>query len=200
MLIGAVAPWNNQTVYPGNTGGDWIKYFQDILLQCGANGCDGITLHTYTHGANPTLILDNSKLPDFPHYHCHFQAYRDFMQAIPVNMRHLPVYITETDQGGAWETQIEAGSRQPTPRSTVGIVRTRSRFRHWCFTAGRSWTAGISRGKKASLRTFATRCGTITAGRRKRNNLNLYPRRLASLSLSPSAPRLNCTMPMSPKT
>ncbi len=103
VMIGAVAPWNNQTVYPGNTGGDWIKYFQDILLQCGANGCDGITLHTYTHGANPTLILDNSKLPDFPHYHCHFQAYRDFMQAIPVNMRHLPVYITETDQGGAWE-------------------------------------------------------------------------------------------------
>ena len=103
VLIGAVAPWNSQTVYPGNASGDWIKYFQDILLQCGATGCDGITLHTYTHGANPTLILDNSKLPNFPNYSCHFQAYRDFMQAIPVNMRHLPVYITETDQGGPWE-------------------------------------------------------------------------------------------------
>lgn len=103
VLIGAVAPWNSQTVYPGNASGDWIKYFQDILLQCGATGCDGITLHTYTHGANPTLILDNSKLPNFPNYFCHFQAYRDFMQAIPVNMRHLPVYITETDQGRPWE-------------------------------------------------------------------------------------------------
>ena len=103
VLIGAVAPWNSQTMYPGNPSGDWIKYFQDILLQCGASGCDGIALHTYTHGANPTLILDNSKLPDFPQYHCHFQAYRDFMHAIPVNMRHLPVYITETDQGGPWE-------------------------------------------------------------------------------------------------
>ena len=103
VLIGAVAPWNSQTVYPGNASGDWIKYFQDILLQCGATGCDGITLHTYTHGANPTLILDNSKLPNFPNYSCHFQAYRDFMQAIPVNMRHLPVYITETDQGRPWE-------------------------------------------------------------------------------------------------
>ena len=103
VLIGAVAPWNCQTVYPGNASGDWIKYFQDILLQCGATGCDGITLHTYTHGANPTLILDNSKLPNFPNYFCHFQAYRDFMQAIPVNMRHLPVYITETDQGRPWE-------------------------------------------------------------------------------------------------
>ena len=103
VLVGAVAPWNTQTVYPGNPNGDWVKYFQDILLQCGASGCDGITLHTFTHGANPTLILDNSKLPDFPQHHCHFQAYRDFMQAIPVNMRHLPVYVTETDQGGPWE-------------------------------------------------------------------------------------------------
>ncbi len=103
VLVGAVAPWNTQTVYPGNPNGDWVKYFQDILLQCGANGCDGITLHTFTHGANPTLILDNSKLPDFPKHHCHFQAYRDFMHAIPVNMRHLPVYVTETDQGGPWE-------------------------------------------------------------------------------------------------
>ena len=103
VLIGAVAPWNTQTVYPGNPNGDWIKYFQDILLQCGASGCDGITLHTFTHGANPTLILDNSKLPGFPQHHCHFQAYRDFMHAIPVNMRQLPVYVTETDQGGPWE-------------------------------------------------------------------------------------------------
>jgi len=103
VLVGAVAPWNTKTVYPGNPSGDWIKYFQDILLQCGASGCDGITLHTFTHGANPTLILDNSKLPDFPQHHCHFQAYRDFMHAIPVNMRHLPVYITETDQTGPWE-------------------------------------------------------------------------------------------------
>ena len=103
VLIGAVAPWNDQTTYPGNPGGDWIKYFQDILLQCGASGCDGITLHTFTNGGNPTLILDNSKLPERPQYHCHFQAYRDFMQAIPVNMRHLPVYITETDQCGPWE-------------------------------------------------------------------------------------------------
>ncbi len=103
VLVGAVAPWNTQTVYPGNPNGDWIKYFQDILLQCGASGCDGITLHTFTHGANPTLILDNSRLPDFPQHHCHFQAYRDFMHAIPVNMRHLPVYVTETDQSGPWE-------------------------------------------------------------------------------------------------
>lgn len=103
VLVGAVAPWNNQTTYPGNPSGDWVRYFQDILLQLGPNGCDGVTLHTYTHGPEPTLILDSSKLQNFPQHHHHFQAYRDFMHAIPANMRHLSVYITETDQGGPWE-------------------------------------------------------------------------------------------------
>lgn len=102
VLIGAVAPWNTQTSYNGNPTGDWIKYFQDILLLLGPSECDGITLHTYTHGADPALIRDDSKLQRFPTHHYHFLAYRDFMQAIPHNMRLLPVYITETDQVAAW--------------------------------------------------------------------------------------------------
>ncbi|HAJ36310.1 MAG TPA: hypothetical protein DCL15_11510, partial [Chloroflexi bacterium] len=31
VLVGAVAPWNTQTIYPGNPNGDWVQYFQDIL-------------------------------------------------------------------------------------------------------------------------------------------------------------------------
>ena len=35
VVIGAVAPWNTDTSYPGNDqhpkGGDWIKYFVDLL-------------------------------------------------------------------------------------------------------------------------------------------------------------------------
>ncbi len=103
VLVGAVAPWNTHTSYNGNPSGDWIKYFQDILLLLGPSECDGITLHTYTHGADPALIRDDSKLQRFPQHHYHFLAYRDFMQAIPHNMRQLPVYITETDQVAAWE-------------------------------------------------------------------------------------------------
>ncbi|HXF61087.1 MAG TPA: hypothetical protein VNK95_05690, partial [Caldilineaceae bacterium] len=31
VLVAAVAPWNNQTVYPGNPRGDWVQYFADVL-------------------------------------------------------------------------------------------------------------------------------------------------------------------------
>ncbi|HRJ42489.1 MAG TPA: peptidoglycan recognition family protein, partial [Caldilineaceae bacterium] len=103
VLVAPVAPWNTDTTYNGNPSGDWIKYFQDILLLLGPSECDGIALHTYTHGSDPALIRDDSKLQRFPQYHYHFLAYRDFMQAIPHNMRHLPVYITETDQAAPWE-------------------------------------------------------------------------------------------------
>ncbi len=103
VLMGAVCPWNTHTVYPGNPRGDWLKYFQDILLLVGPNECDGLTLHAYTHGANPALIVDESGVNGFAHSAYHFQIYRDFMEAIPHNMRHLPVYITEADQGQPWE-------------------------------------------------------------------------------------------------
>lgn len=106
VLVGAVAPWNNQTQYPGNPLGDWVQYFVDILNLLGPDGCDGFTLHTYTHGDNPNLITDPAKMdPPFSHRHYHFLAYRDFMQAVPANMRHLPAYITETDQDVEWRNE-----------------------------------------------------------------------------------------------
>lgn len=106
VLVGAVAPWNNQTKYPGNPNGDWVQYMQDILRLLGPLGCDGITLHTYTHGADPNLIHDASKMnPPFQNRHYHFFTYRDFMNAIPADMRHLPVYLTETDQDVPWLDQ-----------------------------------------------------------------------------------------------
>ncbi|MBX2998213.1 MAG: N-acetylmuramoyl-L-alanine amidase [Caldilineaceae bacterium] len=103
VLIGAVCPWNTHTVYPGNPHGDWIKYFQDILMLIGPNECDGITLHAYTHGADPALILDDSPVDAFPQHASHFQVYRDFMYAIPSNLRHMPIYITEANQSQPWE-------------------------------------------------------------------------------------------------
>jgi hypothetical protein len=99
VLVGAVAPWNNQTQYPGNPNGDWVRYFQDILTLLGPKQCDGFTLHAYTHGDDPGLIYSEAKMnPPFQDYHYHFFTYRDFMNAVPANMRHLPAYITETDQ------------------------------------------------------------------------------------------------------
>lgn len=103
VLIGAVAPWNNQTIYAGNPNGDWVQYFVDILRLVGADSCDGIALHTYTHGSDPNLISDERRMdPPFQQRRYHFRTYQDFMRAIPSNMRHLPVYITETDQDDPW--------------------------------------------------------------------------------------------------
>ncbi|MGB5048409.1 MAG: M23 family metallopeptidase [Caldilineaceae bacterium] len=104
VLVGAVAPWNNNTAYPGNPNGDWVQYFQDILTALRPENCDGITLHTYTHGTDPALVVSPAKMdPPFQDRHYHFLAYQDFMQAIPQNMRHLPVYITEADEDHPWE-------------------------------------------------------------------------------------------------
>ncbi|NOZ71691.1 MAG: hypothetical protein GXP38_07220 [Chloroflexi bacterium] len=105
VLVGAVAPWNPLTQYPGNENGDWIKYFVDILTMLGRDGCDGIAIHTYTHGTDPDLIDSEARMESFPNRRYHFRAYQDFMQAIPWNMRDLPVYITETDQDEPWRNE-----------------------------------------------------------------------------------------------
>ncbi len=100
VLVAAVAPWNILTTYPGNELGDWVQYFVDVLTLIGPAHCDGITLHAYTHGANPDFITSELRMqPPYDAHHWHFRVYQDFMKAIPETMRYLPVYITETDQG-----------------------------------------------------------------------------------------------------
>ena len=104
VIVGAPAPWNNQTAYDGNPHGDWCKYLTDILTILGPANCDGISIHTYTHGSNPEFIYNEYKMGDerFRNREYHFRTYRDFMQAIPNSMRALPVYLTETDQDEPW--------------------------------------------------------------------------------------------------
>ncbi len=106
VVTGAVAPWNNQVTYPGNPTGDWVRYFTDLLAALGAIGLDGISLHTYTHGSDPALITDKGTMNvPFQNRFYNFQAYRDFMNAVPAAMRGLPAYLTETDQDVAWLDQ-----------------------------------------------------------------------------------------------
>lgn len=104
VLVGAVAPWNNNTTYPGNPNGDWVQYLHDILARLGPTGSDGVAINTYTHGSDPGLILDDTRLdPPFQNRYYQFRTYRDFMGAVPEDMRHLAVYITASDQDVAWE-------------------------------------------------------------------------------------------------
>lgn len=98
VIVGAVAPYNISTKYPGNMGGDWIKYFEDVLAACRVY--DGIAVHCYTRSQDPASVQSEAKMgAPYDHWHSGFRAYRDFLEAIPINKRHLPIYITETNPG-----------------------------------------------------------------------------------------------------
>ncbi len=103
VLVGPVAPWNTQTIYPGNPNGDWVQYFQDILQILGPAGCDGFALHAYTGGNAPELIVSPARLaPPFQTRHQQFRCYQDFLLAVPETMRHLPAFLTEVGQIEPW--------------------------------------------------------------------------------------------------
>ncbi|MEA3406593.1 MAG: LysM domain-containing protein [Chloroflexota bacterium] len=102
VLTAAVGPWNTQTTYESNPSGDWVVYFRDVLEQLEGK-LDGMALHTYGRSANPAHIVSEACMdPPFDHRRKMFRTYVDFMEAIPQSLRHLPVYITETDQNIAW--------------------------------------------------------------------------------------------------
>ena len=106
VLVGAVAPWNTQTIYPGNPNGDWVQYFHDILAVLGVDNCDGFALHAYTHGSDPSLLASQARMaPPFQSRHQHFRAYTDFLGAVPAEMRQLPAVIAEAGQAQPWVNQ-----------------------------------------------------------------------------------------------
>lgn len=103
VVMGAVGPWNIQTIYPENPGGDWIVYFRHVLDRL-AGKVDGIAIHTYGRDGNPAAIASEARMaPPYHHRRSMFRTYQDFMEAIPAGSRHLPVYITETNENIAWE-------------------------------------------------------------------------------------------------
>ncbi len=102
VIVGAVAPWNIETAYPGNESGDWCTYLTDVLAAVGDP--DAISLHAYTHGPDPILISSEQTMdPPFQHRRYHFRVYRDFLVAVPQWLRTVPIYITEANQDGVWE-------------------------------------------------------------------------------------------------
>ena len=134
VLIGSVAPWNNLTKYDGNPNGDWVQYFGDILKLLGPQNCDGITVHAYTHSSNPAEIYTDQFMDSpFNRYQFNFRTYRDFMNAVPASMRHLPAYITETDQDQPWKDEnnswvqraygeIDAWNKQPGKQQIRALI------------------------------------------------------------------------------
>lgn len=151
VVPGATGPYNIETNYPANPTGNWVKYFQDILVALQGQ-CDGIAIHTYSRGQNPGDITNQDKYP--PPYHNNYRgflAYQNFMQAIPSGMKTLPVYITETqplindapnwlNQNTGWVTAAFAEINRWNSVSSNQAIQALTMFRwlntdpHWCFS------------------------------------------------------------------
>jgi hypothetical protein len=81
----------------------FVQYHVRVLELLGQGGLDAIAVHTYTHGTDPALVVDEAHMgPPYEAYHYNFRAYRDYLNAHPAWARSLPVYITETDQVDPW--------------------------------------------------------------------------------------------------
>ncbi len=103
VITAAVRPWSAQTCYPGNSNGDWVVYFADMLAELGT-ATDGVALHASTRDADPASVTSDARLgPPFEGRRAGFRVYRDFLAAVPDALLGLPVYITEADQDVAWE-------------------------------------------------------------------------------------------------
>lgn len=91
VIPAPIGPWNTET-------GHWMEYFKTVMRLVEGR-CDGIGLHTYTHGHDPHLIYSDMRMaPPNQEYQFNFLAYRDFLKNVPASMRSLPVLITEATQ------------------------------------------------------------------------------------------------------
>ncbi|MBI4575138.1 MAG: hypothetical protein HY722_02620 [Planctomycetes bacterium] len=103
VVVQATAPWNAETGY-------WLDYHEEVLRRIGPLGCDGLAVHTYTHGPETWRITRDELAPggagpvwpQFPDAHFDFLSYRDFLRRVPPSMRHLPVWCTETNPDRPW--------------------------------------------------------------------------------------------------
>lgn len=103
VLIAASGPWNNELKYDGNANGDWVQYFADTIDLIG-DACDGYSIHSYTHGYDVNLVTSSARM-DWPFHNRYYEfyTYRDYCEAIPPELRYLPVYLTEANGNGPWQ-------------------------------------------------------------------------------------------------
>lgn len=151
VVPGATGPYNIETNYPANPTGNWVKYFQDILVALQGQ-CDGIAIHCYSRGQNPGDVTNQDKYPaPYQNNYRGFLAYRNFIQAVPAGMKNLPVYLTETqplindapnwlNQNTGWVTAAFAEINRWNAVSGNQAIQALAMFRwlntdpHWCFS------------------------------------------------------------------
>ena len=101
VIVAAPAPYNNQTQYPTNPTGDWVRYWVDILTACGT--VDAVALHAYSSSHDPAIITSDAKMgkpgEPFAHLSSEFHTYHDFLLAMPKRLWGIPIYMTEANPG-----------------------------------------------------------------------------------------------------
>lgn len=110
VLTAAIAPWDI------TSGIDWLAYYNRMLLA--VHACDGLAVHGYTHGADPDLVwsMEKSKEGWFWHFPVIYQT----LEYIPAKFAHLPVHVTETNQGDNGWVDTNSGWVQEAYNSIEG--------------------------------------------------------------------------------
>ncbi len=84
----------------------WLDYWREMLSYIAANGgCDGLAVHAYTRSSKPEDITSTAKMgPPLERQYSGFWTYLDALDAVPVSMALLPVFITEFNEliEGGW--------------------------------------------------------------------------------------------------
>ncbi len=80
----------------------FLDYWAQVVQALGSEQ-DGFILHAYTHGSDPNLIFSEQRMdPPYEEVYFHFRVYRNLLSRIPPSLRHLPVFITESNMGEPW--------------------------------------------------------------------------------------------------
>ena len=155
--MAAIGPWNIQTIYPENPGGDWVVYFRHVLDRLEGQ-VDGVAIHTYGRDGNPAAIASEARMaPPYHHRRSMFRTYQDFWRR---SLRDHAIFglFDRDEQNIAWQdvnrgwigayAEINRWNSDPATKrsgrrfSTVGAPRRIS---------------GISRARTRSLLT----CGLL---------------------------------------
>lgn len=98
VIVAAMAPYHAD-------GRPWTQYLRETLRFIGDHVTpDGIAIHAYTRSMSPVEISSNAQMgAPLAGTYSGFRTYRDALDCIPLDMRTLPVYLTEFNVLPQWE-------------------------------------------------------------------------------------------------
>jgi len=119
----------------------FIDYWVQVLNALGPEKIGGLAIHAYTHGSDPNLVYSDQKMGwPYQDINYHFRVYQNYLQRVPGNMRHLPMWITESN-----EFRAQSGYNWDPDSRTIQWIRN-------AFSEINTWN---SNGSNQKIRTLA---------------------------------------------